>query len=166
MTGWRGRGTRAIEAAAAELIAFLDSDDIWLPGKLEASASDAARSAEKTSPAPTGSRDSSSPPGAEPPRDSGRNARRRASGADAGSAPGSPRGLRQVGVFDPSYLVALDVDWFLRLQDTGHLLELIPQLMLEKRFHAGNLSHSQPARYKREMTMAARGSVARRRGAA
>jgi GT2 family glycosyltransferase len=72
----------------------------------------------------------------------------------------------QVGLFDPDYVIAMDVDWFARVKDAGFELATLPRLMLEKRFHEGNLSHSQPQRYEQEMVRAFRASAARQRAGA
>jgi hypothetical protein len=58
----------------------------------------------------------------------------------------------------------MDIDWFARVKDAGLELATLPMLMLEKRFHDGNLSHTQPERYRREMLRALRASAARQSG--
>ena len=50
-----------------------------------------------------------------------------------------------------------------RLNDEGLELANVPRLVLEKRFHDNNLSHAHPELYRREMVMAFRHSVARKR---
>ena len=163
-TGIARAWNQAIHLSSGELIAFLDCDDRWVAGKL-----DAQLEALGQSPKPAGAiglvRFFMSP-GEEPPPGLRRHL---LEGEHVAHIPGALIVRRevfdQIGVFDPSYELVLDVDWFARLKDAGLELARIPQVVLEKRVHPGNLSHSQPDLYHREMVRALRDSAARQRAA-
>jgi glycosyltransferase involved in cell wall biosynthesis len=164
-TGLSGAWNQGIEASTGELIAFLDSDDLWLPGKIAAQVELLAQR-----PAVAGAialarfslfPGSPGPPGFR---------REMLTGDHPAPMPGTLLVRRevfdQVGLFDPGYIVAMDVDWFARVKDAGLELATLPQVVLEKRFHGTNLSHSHPERYAREMVRAFRDSAARQRAGA
>jgi glycosyltransferase involved in cell wall biosynthesis len=161
-TGLAGAWNQGVEASRGELIAFLDADDQWLPGKLRAQVDllterpDLAGTIGKArffladgSDGPAGLR------------------REMLTGEHPAPMPGTllvrRRVFDEVGLFDPDYLLALDVDWFARVKDAGLELATVPMVVLQKRFHAENLSHTQPQRYKQEMVRALRDSAARQR---
>jgi glycosyltransferase involved in cell wall biosynthesis len=48
--------------------------------------------------------------------------------------------LRGVGGFDPSYRFAEDRDLFVRLREHGVRIEVIPEILLFRRFHGGNMN--------------------------
>jgi glycosyltransferase involved in cell wall biosynthesis len=48
----------------------------------------------------------------------------------------------RVGLFDPSLRVGSDNDWFLRARDVGVVEEVVPQLLVRRRLHTGNLTRS------------------------
>lgn len=161
-TGLGDAWNQGIEASRGELIAFLDSDDRWLPGKLEAQVGlleelpDAAGAIGLVRFfLPEGA---TAPPGMRP---------ELLEGEHIAPMPGTLVARREafdrVGVFDPSLAVALDVDWFARAKDADMEFVTLPRPVLEKRFHDANLSHSQPEGYRREMLRTLRDSVARQR---
>jgi glycosyltransferase involved in cell wall biosynthesis len=163
-TGIAGAWNQAIEASAGELIAFLDCDDRWTPGKLDAQTEllgarpelSAAIGMVRFFITPGGK----PPPGLRP---------HLLEGEHIAYIPGALIVRREVferiGSFDPGYELVLDVDWFARFKDAGLELAPVPQVVLEKRVHEGNLSHSQPDLYQREMLRAMRDSAARQREA-
>lgn len=164
--GLAGAWNQAVEASTQPLIAFLDSDDVWLPGKIEAQLAllderpDLA-GATGLATFVLGPGVTALPPGV------------RAEwldGAHPAPMPGTLMVRRevfdQVGHFDPDYLLALDVDWFARVKDAGLVFETVDLLMLEKRFDGTNLSTSDPDVYHREMLRAMRASAARQQGRA
>jgi glycosyltransferase involved in cell wall biosynthesis len=161
-TGLAGAWNQGVEASRGELVAFLDADDHWLPGKLRAQVdllSERPELAGTIGKARFFLADGSDgPPGLR---------REMLSGEHPAPMPGTLLVRRpvfdEVGLFDPDYLLALDVDWFARVKDAGLEIATLPMVMLEKRFHAENLSHSQPQRYKEEMVRALRDSAARQR---
>jgi GT2 family glycosyltransferase len=54
------------------------------------------------------------------------------------------RAFERVGVFDTSYHVAEDVDWFARAKDAGLVIEVVGEVLLHKRVHARNASLGAP----------------------
>jgi GT2 family glycosyltransferase len=48
--------------------------------------------------------------------------------------------LRAVGGFDPSYRFAEDRDLFVRLREHGVSIEVIPEVLLFRRFHGENMN--------------------------
>jgi GT2 family glycosyltransferase len=48
--------------------------------------------------------------------------------------------LRGVGGFDPSYRFAEDRDLFVRLREHGVRIKVIPEILLFRRFHGGNMN--------------------------
>jgi glycosyltransferase involved in cell wall biosynthesis len=152
---------QGLELCTGELIAFADGDDRWTPGKLDAQVELLQQRPELAGAigmvsfflTPGGT----PPPGMRP---------HLLEGEYVGLLPGALLVRRdvfdQIGVFDTSYEIAIDVDWFARLKDAGLELAPVPQLVLEKRFHSANLSLAQPDLYHREMVRAMRDSAARR----
>jgi glycosyltransferase involved in cell wall biosynthesis len=155
---------QAVEASSGDLIAFLDSDDQWLQGKLEAQvrllderpdlAGVVARAQFVLA------------PGMQPPPGFRRHL---LEGDHLAPMPGTLLVRRevfdQVGDFDEAYRVAMDVDWFARVKDAGFVLGTLPRVVLVKRFHPHNLSHSEPGLYEQEMVKAMRDSAMRQRAA-
>ena len=68
----------------------------------------------------------------------------------------------RVGPFDTSLTIACDSDWLARLEDLRLPVALLPEVVLVKRVHAGNLS-ADTATLRREMLVVARRRLARRR---
>jgi glycosyltransferase involved in cell wall biosynthesis len=151
-----------IAAGSGELIAFLDSDDRWLPGKLETQVArleaDPELAAvigmvrfflEPSEPVPSSFRP------------------QLLEGEHVGRMPGAllarRRTFERLGVFEETYGIAVDIDWFARLKDSGLALGVVPELVIEKRVHGSNLSHSDQDRLAGELTRAMRASVVRQR---
>lgn len=153
---------RGIALACAELIAFLDADDLWLPEKLERQVAHLAQE-----PATDGVichvESFVEPGGKWPP---GRNRalfdqlppmylfstlliRRPA--------------LDRVGQLDPHYRAGEDTEWFVRARDAGLLFAITPGALLRRRFHSANLSHSAAAATPRQLLHIVRDSLQRRR---
>jgi glycosyltransferase involved in cell wall biosynthesis len=151
-----------IAAGSGELIAFLDSDDRWLPGKLETQV--ARLEADPELAAVIGMVRFFLEPGE--PMPSGFRPEL-LEGEHVGRMPGAllarRRTFEQLGVFEESYRIAVDVDWFARLKDSRLGLGVIGELVLEKRVHGANLSHSDQDRLAGELTRAMHASVLRQR---
>jgi glycosyltransferase involved in cell wall biosynthesis len=164
-TGLAGAWNQGVESSRGELVAFLDADDHWLPGKLRAQVDLLSERPELAGAVGRArfflAEGSDGPPGMR---------REMLSGEHPAPMPGAllvRRGVfDQVGLFDPDYLLAMDVDWFARVKDAGLEFATLPMVMLEKRLHDGNLSHTQPEVYRREMLRALRASAARQSGKA
>ena len=73
------------------------------------------------------------------------------------------RAFERVGVFDPSFTVAEDVDWFARARDAGLCIDVLPEVLVHKRVHAANTSLNAPEN-DHQLLRAARAAVKRKRG--
>jgi hypothetical protein len=69
--------------------------------------------------------------------------------------------IERIGVFNPEHSIATDIDWFARIKDTGAELGVVDELVIEKRAHEGNLSHSDAELYERGLLLALRQSIRR-----
>jgi glycosyltransferase involved in cell wall biosynthesis len=163
----RGEGlgnawNEGIAASSSDLIAFLDSDDRWLPGKLEAQMG--LLEADRELSAVIGMMRFFREPGEPLPR--GFRAEL-LEGEHVGRMPGAllvrRRTFDELGAFEEGYRIAVDVDWFARLKDAGLGLGVVPEVVLEKRVHGSHLSHSDIDLLADEMTRLFRASVARQR---
>lgn len=71
--------------------------------------------------------------------------------------------FEQVGLFNPAFALASEVDWFARAQDAGIPSAVIETVLLHKRLHAHNNS-IQRERYRQEWFVVMRQSLLRKRG--
>lgn len=76
------------------------------------------------------------------------------------------RVFERVGLFDPAYWTADDVDWYARAHDVGVPMAVIPQVTLHKRIHTTNTSLSDISAARGLMFQALRASIHRKRRAA
>jgi glycosyltransferase involved in cell wall biosynthesis len=128
-----------IKHARGEFVAFLDSDDIWLPGTLRARVAQLAAHPEadysiakveffleQGEAIPAGFKT------------------QLLEGERLSPIPGTFLARKplfdRVGGFDTTLELAGDVDFFARLKDQGIPLTVFPELVLRKRVHSGNLS--------------------------
>lgn len=161
-TGIGGAWNEGVEAGSGELIALLDSDDRWLPGKLEAQvamlgddpALDAVIGGVRHFLEPG----HAIPPGFRP---------ELLESEESARMPGAILFRRsmweEVGAFDTGYDIATDVEWFFRLNDAGVRIGIVPEVVIEKRIHDSNLSLSDIEHNNRELLRVMRESVARKR---
>ena len=157
--GIPGAWNQGIREARGDLLAFLSHDDRWAPHKLavQLAAMEARPELwftvahfryELVAPQP--------PPGFNP----------QLLGRDL---PGrimetlvARRGaFEKVGLFDPAYRTAEDVDWFARAGELGAPILLVPEVLLTKRVHGGNTS-GDAAQNTPALMRALRASLARR----
>lgn len=163
--GLSGAWNEGIAAARGDFVAFLDSDDLWHPRKLELQAACMAEHPDVDVVA-TRMRFFLSPGEAMP------SAFRHLGTLDTDHATFFPGNLlvrrqvfRVVGGFDPTLAIAGDVEWFARIQDLKVGSVILPETLYFKRLHAGNLSHGRVAReaWSRELAAVLRSSILRRR---
>jgi glycosyltransferase involved in cell wall biosynthesis len=53
--------------------------------------------------------------------------------------------LERVGGFDATYQHSADTDWLFRMRSAGVEIAVVPQILLRRRIHSGNMSHENRA---------------------
>jgi glycosyltransferase involved in cell wall biosynthesis len=160
-TGFAGAWNEGVQATEGDLLAFLDSDDLWTPDKLEKQLAllagppeaDYAISRvrfflEPGHPCPPGFR------------------RELLDGDHVGNMPSAllirRSAFEAVGPFRTDYTIANDIDWFARAKDLPLTLATAPEVLVLKRVHSENLSYTAAKGMNRELLDLLRGSVTRR----
>lgn len=150
-TGLAAARNEALALATGDVVAFLDADDQWLPGKIQTQRQVLA----------------------EQPQTGVVSCRLRRVGAGSGDqvdepdqAALTPSGclIRRevfdtVGEFDTQYTIAADHEWFVRVQAAQVGVVVLPDVLLHKGVHAGNLSHDRST-YRRELAQVFRSLAA------
>jgi glycosyltransferase involved in cell wall biosynthesis len=131
-----------LHASAGELIAFLDQDDLWLPGKLETQVSFLLEHAE------IGLVYSHAELLVEPGARLPGWLRSYADRPMPGYLPSTLLCRRVVfeaaGPFDSNYTVGSDSDWLLRVKDAGVGHLMLPDVLIRYRIHGANNMYQQP----------------------
>jgi glycosyltransferase involved in cell wall biosynthesis len=153
---------RGVRETTADLVTFLESDDVWMPEKL---ACEAALFAEQPDLAWTLCHaDIFVDPGCERPAWLRPALLERPVVCAFMSALAIRRtAFAQVGEFDTSYRYGQDTDWMMRAQTAGLRRATLPQALVRRRIHGGNLSEVE--RHATAMLRVAR-AAARRHAAA
>jgi glycosyltransferase involved in cell wall biosynthesis len=153
-----------IASASGDLIAFLDSDDLWDPDKLERQVrilgTDPAVECVITRMRFVLEPGYPVPPGFRP---------ELLDSDHLAQMPSSLLARRtvfdRIGTFDTRWPIASDIDWFARAKDSGVRVEVVADVLVEKRVHDANLSTLAGAQLNRELVELLRESVVRRRQA-
>jgi glycosyltransferase involved in cell wall biosynthesis len=151
----------ALQAARGEFIAFLDSDDLWAPGKLKMQV-EYLISHPEIQATVTWLHFVLEPelklknPALE----------KHYEQDQIGYTPSALVARRdlflQVGFFDPTLSMGCDADWFVRLMDWKLPIAILPEVLLYKRIHDSNLSRN-IAQTKKETMLVLRNSILRKR---
>ena len=148
-----------IQATRGELVAFLDSDDIWLPEKLQMQV-DYLHSFLQVDYCLTYVKNFLEPGCACPAWLPARWLDEERPSMGTSTLLTRRRVLNRIGLFDPSLKIGEDTDWLLRAQNAGHVHMVLRQLLLLRRVHADNLSaQSSPA----DWLTVAKGALQRKR---
>lgn len=144
--GLGGAWNEGIHGAQGELVAFLDSDDLWDPRKLELQVAYLESHPEIEFVATRMRYFLTEGEGMPPAFD-------RPGLLDTDHAvyfPGNllirKRMFAVIGNFDASLKMASDMDWFARVKDMKIPAYILPETLFYKRLHAGNLSHGDTSR--------------------
>jgi glycosyltransferase involved in cell wall biosynthesis len=161
--GIAGAYNEGIARAGSPIVAFLSHDDLWAPGKLD-------RHLEMMVADPgllytTSLVQHFLEPGCAPPV-----------GFRPALLEGPVHGMimealvarkvvfDRIGLFNPSFSVGEDTDWFARALDAGVPTAMVPQVLVQKRVHATNASLND-SRVNQHLLTALRASVGRKRAA-
>jgi glycosyltransferase involved in cell wall biosynthesis len=161
-TGFAGAWNEGVQAGEGDLLAFIDSDDLWGPEKLE---KQVALLSERPEVDYVISRvrfflepGHACPPGFDP----------ELLKSDHVAWMPSALLIRRsafdaVGPFRTDLSITNDIDWFARAKDLPLTLGTVPQVLVHKRVHGKNLSYTAAENMNRELLGLLRDSVARRR---
>ena len=160
-TGLWQAWNQAIQQISTPLIAMIDSDDLWEPGAIEVHVAALKQNPEAVASvgltrffSDDAGRSSGSRPGL-------------LSGSHRGLIPGATMFRREVfdliGRFREDIPTTSDVEWFLRLRQSGLTLEEPDFVILAKRIHSDNLSATFPKldQYDHDLIRIARESIQR-----
>ena len=161
-TGLSMAWNEGISVARGDLIAFLDSDDIWLPRKLEDQAACFATKPETD--CVVGKVEFFLEPGDRIPLGFKPEL---LDGSHVAYMPGTATMRRalfdRMGKFETRWKIAGDLVWFDRLRKTGAHIEIIDGTVLRKRIHGANLSYTSWSIYRAELFEHLRNSIMKNR---
>jgi glycosyltransferase involved in cell wall biosynthesis len=156
-----------IAAARGEFLGFLDADDLWEPGKLTAQVAHLAAHSDVGA-VVCRQRIFADPGTTLPGWLEERLAREHIAGAPAAFIPSAllarRTALEQVGGFDVRFRHGNDSDWFFRARDAGVRVDVLPEVLIARRFHSSNLSYETNA-MQADLLRVVKASFDRRRGA-
>ena len=155
-----------LQHARAEFVAFLDADDTWHPEKLE-------RQLARFGARPELDISVTQVANFWAPEDAARDPRSRDPrhtepwpGYTCVSLLTRRRTFDIVGPFDPALWLAEDNDWFVRAAEHRMVMELIPEILVNRRYHGSNLTTRLAAERNDRMAEVIKASLERRRRAA
>jgi glycosyltransferase involved in cell wall biosynthesis len=162
--GFARAWNQGVEQSLGDYVAFVDSDDRWTADKLALQG--AMLDGDATMEAVIGRVRFFLQPGDAPPpgwRE------RLLEGDHVAQMPGVLLARRRLfdklGMFGAEWTIASDIDWFVKLKDSGLKVGVIDKLLLEKRLHSSNLSllTARERVYPDEMLRLLRDSIRRKR---
>lgn len=162
-----GRGiapafNQGIASAAGSIIAFISSDDRWRPGKLRLQVDRLLARPELLY--TIAHFRYFEQPGCPVPASFNRALLGRALvGRIMETLVARREAFDRIGLFDPAIRIANDVDWFARAKDAGVPMEVLDEVLLEKRIHDANTS-SQAEVNTPDLMEVLRRSIRRQRG--
>ena len=163
-SGFANAWNDGLRRANGDFIAFIDSDDTWTPSKL-AKQIDLLRGEPRLE-AAIGKVRFVLERGKVPPS----SFRDKVLGHDhvaymPGVLMARRRLFERLGGWSEDWIVASDIDWFLKLKDSGLPIGLVDEVLLYKRVHSRNLSYLTAADpiYPKEILRLLRSSIVRKR---
>jgi glycosyltransferase involved in cell wall biosynthesis len=139
-TGFADAWNCGLREARGEFVAFTDSDDCWAPGKLARQL--AMLQSDPDLEGVIGKVRFFPEPGETPPP----GFRDKVLGRDhvaymPGALLARRRLFERIGNWGEGWVVANDIDWFLRLKDSGLAIGTLDEVVLHKRVHSRNFSY-------------------------
>ncbi len=139
-----------IRAARGEFLAFLDSDDLWLPEKLAIQHARFEAHPELEA-CVTRLQNFWEPELAEEERrHEGHRLARPIAAWNSQTLLARRAAFDRVGPYDPSVEAGWDLRWFSRARELGLRMEMLPDVLVRRRLHAGNISRTRAGRSRDE----------------
>ena len=129
---------RGVDAAGGELLAFLDADDLWTPGRL--AAQQAALQADPALDAVFGNIEQFLQPGLDPALAARLEYHQAMQGYSSGTMLIRTDVFRRMGGFAPGLSFGEFVDWYARAKEQGLQDLLLTQVFLRRRIHGRNFT--------------------------
>jgi glycosyltransferase involved in cell wall biosynthesis len=137
-TGVSAARNRGVDAAAGNVLAFLDADDVWLPHKLELQA--AALREDPALDMVFGLVDEFTSPELTQSQVAPRRARLGAAGLIPSTLVIRKSAFFRAGYFEPHWQVGEFFDWYARAQEQGLREYILPDVIVKRRLHGDNLN--------------------------